>query len=345
MPGVELVVKSELGEHLRRKGVRGLTKPYSGEGAVDFEVSRGQFFDHFRNYDDIMARVKRLVRDSAGLAELVQLEPATVEGRQLVAVRLRGADWKPGSPRALFTYLLHAREWISAMAGVYAIEQAIAEVRHQPDFIKGMEVVFVPISNPDGFVFSTTEDRFWRKNRAPGSGCAGVDLNRNFDFKWDLFNDRRRVCGETYAGPRAASEAETQALQHLILESPLKVHIDFHSCGGFVLGPWSFTTELHPRLGEILTLGKEIQTAIGGNNNGTLYDFCVGNSCLYPVAGDMQDFSTNSGALGFTVEMRPVVGLYATLDDFAPAESAILPNAQENFAAVKAALKWASNTS
>ena len=30
------------------------------------------------------------------------------------------------------------------------------------------------------------QDRMWRKNRRPieGSKCVGVDLNRNFDFKF-----------------------------------------------------------------------------------------------------------------------------------------------------------------
>lgn len=39
----------------------------------------------------------------------------------------------------------------------------------------------VPILNPDGYEYTHTCDRMWRKNRARHEGvCVGVDLNRNF---------------------------------------------------------------------------------------------------------------------------------------------------------------------
>ena len=37
------------------------------------------------------------------------------------------------------------------------------------------------------YEFSRTDDnRLWRKNRSknPGSSCIGVDLNRNWGYKW-----------------------------------------------------------------------------------------------------------------------------------------------------------------
>ena len=38
------------------------------------------------------------------------------------------------------------------------------------------------------YEFSHTTDRLWRKNRNPNPGtfgfCPGVDLNRNFGYKW-----------------------------------------------------------------------------------------------------------------------------------------------------------------
>lgn len=41
----------------------------------------------------------------------------------------------------------------------------------------------VPILNPDGYEYTHTHDRMWRKNRAKHDGeRVGVDLNRN--FRW-----------------------------------------------------------------------------------------------------------------------------------------------------------------
>lgn len=52
-------------------------------------------------------------------------------------------------------------------------------------------IVFIPLSNPDGVAYDQSSNSCWRKNRNPASsgGSAssiGVDLNRNFDFIWDL---------------------------------------------------------------------------------------------------------------------------------------------------------------
>jgi len=57
----------------------------------------------------------------------------------------------------------------------------------------GLEILLVPLANPDGRAFSQSDpaNRFWRKNRRPRAAAAdpdatvGVDLNRNFDIAWD----------------------------------------------------------------------------------------------------------------------------------------------------------------
>ena len=43
-----------------------------------------------------------------------------------------------------------------------------------------------PVFNPDGYVYTFTDDRLWRKTRRPTEkdGCIGTDVNRNLDFKW-----------------------------------------------------------------------------------------------------------------------------------------------------------------
>src|ERR1700712_3120115 len=45
----------------------------------------------------------------------------------------------------------------------------------------------IPIPNPDGYVFSWESDRFWYKNRqimGPNAKCVGLDMNRNWGYKW-----------------------------------------------------------------------------------------------------------------------------------------------------------------
>ena len=49
--------------------------------------------------------------------------------------------------------------------------------------------IILPCLNPDGYRYSYTSERYWRKNRNTngGSSCKGVDLNRNYDIQWGLF--------------------------------------------------------------------------------------------------------------------------------------------------------------
>ena len=75
--------------------------------------------------------------------------------------------------------------------------------------------------NPDGYQYSHTEDRMWRKNRSSNNGhfCKGVDLNRQFpvghltlglvfnQFSWN-----------------GASESESFLFENLI-KAVLQIHV------------------------------------------------------------------------------------------------------------------------
>ena len=53
------------------------------------------------------------------------------------------------------------------------------------EFVTYIFRYFLPVLNPDGYEYTHTHDRMWRKNRARYGECVGVDLNRNFRF--DIF--------------------------------------------------------------------------------------------------------------------------------------------------------------
>ena len=83
---------------------------------------------------------------------------------------------------------IHAREWIAPAATTYVLTRLLetyATDNSTRTVVDRFELVFAPCVNPDGYTFSWTDDRLWRKNRRPASAnggqCAGVDLNRNFD--------------------------------------------------------------------------------------------------------------------------------------------------------------------
>jgi carboxypeptidase A1 len=83
----------------------------------------------------------------------------------------------------------HAREWIAPATALYMAHKLTSEFSEaQPvnHLLHNMEIVIVPIVNPDGYEYTRSGDRLWRKNRRinNGSSYMGVDLNRNWDIKW-----------------------------------------------------------------------------------------------------------------------------------------------------------------
>jgi hypothetical protein len=72
----------------------------------------------------------------------------------------------------------------------------------------------------------------WRKNRKPvGSGCYGVDLNRNFGYQWNTGGSSANPCSDTFHGGSAMSENEAKALQQYMTGKPWTTYLTFHSYG------------------------------------------------------------------------------------------------------------------
>ncbi|CAL3963140.1 unnamed protein product [Diplocarpon coronariae] len=111
-------------------------------------------------------------------------------------------------------------------------------------------IVFIPLSNPDGVAYDQSSNSCWRKNRNPRSSASsvGVDLNRNFDFLWDLKKFASSARGdvassspssEVFHGTAAFSEPETKAVKWVMdTFSNVRWFVDLHSYAGDVLYSW-----------------------------------------------------------------------------------------------------------
>lgn len=96
--------------------------------------------------------------------------------------------------------LTHAREWITGTTMLYIIDQLVAG-RGKQRFGGTQPVAFtknyiiVPVVNPDGYVYTWTTNRMWRKNRSraamrsPDSKCVGVSITSSSITRSILFND------------------------------------------------------------------------------------------------------------------------------------------------------------
>jgi protein MpaA len=121
----------------------------------------------------------------------------SVEGRPIVAFEV--GDRAAGR-RELVVGCIHGNE----TAGV-----AIAR-RLEDASPPGLDLWILPVLNPDGVAAGTR-----------GNG-RGVDLNRNFPWRW------RPLGGRVYSGPRPLSEPESRIAYRLIRRLRPQVSIWFH---------------------------------------------------------------------------------------------------------------------
>jgi len=326
------LVHQDAGEFYRSSS--GVTKKFNVSGP-SMAVSTS-FYAEWRDYEERMSAVAAAVDKSSACS--LETFGTTIDGLPMKAVRLTGAGWSPGKPRFVANFQIHAREWVSGMAGVFAVEAACERAAQNPNWLAGMEVVLVPTLNPDGTIFSEVSDRMWRKNRRinSGSSCKGVDLNRNWDPAWgERESTSSNKCQDVYFGTGPFSEPEVQALKGVIDEAPVTVHLDIHAYAGAILKPWSYTYTKHPDDEEINRVGEQMRAAMqAATGNRHRYG---GNELLGPASGACPDYSTLTGAYGFTIELRPEG---SNGGGFAPPASEILPTSLEAWAAIEAAIAY-----
>lgn len=218
-----------------------------------------------------------------------------------------------GEPEVLYTSLHHSREPNSLAQNLYYMWYLLEnydtdlEVRA---IVDNTELYFVPIINPDGYIYNEqimpNGGGLWRKNRATINGQQfGVDLNRNYGFKWGLDNQGSSPTpqSEIYRGPGPFSEPETQAMRLLCQQQNFRVALNYHTFGNILIFPWAYSDQPTPDDAIYQALGE----AFTADNQ---YIYGVGSEVLgYTVNGDSDDYmyAEEAGKLPI-ITMTPEVG-------------------------------------
>ena len=104
--------------------------------------------------------------------------------------------------------------------------------------------------------------------------CQGVDLNRNFGYKWghevNIFDPRPASpipCLDTYHGGQAFSEPETRAVRDFVMSKRHRLHgyLAFHSFGNKILYPWGYTSQTTDDVQDLRTFAKVAKRAISNS--------------------------------------------------------------------------------
>jgi murein tripeptide amidase MpaA len=292
------------------------------------------FFSQYNKYEDIIAWVKTLPTQYPNLVTLVPLGNS-YEGRELLAVKVTsGTGTKPA---VWFDGGLHAREWIAVGVTVWMLNQLLADYNRDPivtKVVNCLEIYVLPVFNPDGYVYTWTDNRMWRKTRSPnaGSSCIGTDPNRNWDFEWNGEGVSQDPCSDAYLGPAAFSEIEVKTVGLFIKNlGNIRGYINFHSYAQLWMSPWGYTDTRPPDYAIQNTLGGQCVAALRAVN-GTVYDNGCISIIIYPASGSSADYTyaVAKAVYSYGVELRDT-GTYG----FVLPPDQIVPSGEETYAAIK----------
>ena len=318
-------------------------------------------FSSYRTVEETFTDAATLATENPDLVEWSvigesydKVTPGGPEGYDISVLKLTNQNIDVEKPAIYIQGAIHAREYTTAELVTRFGEGLVASYGVDPEatwMLDYNEIHIVPIANPDGRKFAE-QGYLWRKNTnpnpPPGEEPApfptyGVDLNRNFDFKW---NDAKPFPGarppssgnpadQTYRGDAAASEPELQTIQNYVRsifpdqrgpndvdaapETATGVFLDVHSFSNLVLHPWGWTDVDSPNEPALRTLGRKYGYYTGqGPDQAYDVDESLG---LYPTDGTSADWAYGElGIAGYIIELGET--FFQPSEDF---ETAILP--------------------
>jgi carboxypeptidase T len=269
---------------------------------ADFEVK--STFGGYYSFAEMEAAMNVLVSKYGPIAQKISIGK-TAEGRDLWLIKISDnvATDELNEPEVLYMGLQHAREAITGASMIFFMQylcENYSTDNRIKDLVNNREFYIIPCFNPDGWEYNRNNGgagSMWRKNRSL-NGAPGVDLNRNWGIDWgncaEPINGLASSCGsstksaETYYGPSAFSELETQAVRDFVKSHHIVAGFDQHAYGPYYSLPFG-----RQSLGHVMPQkGKDFYTAIPalmGTYNGMRaadsYD-----ALGYEVAGGFKDW-------------------------------------------------------
>lgn len=285
----------------------------------------------FHNYFELEDALFNLASQYPNIAKLESIGKTT-EGRAIWKMRISG-DMNTASnrPGIFFVGGHHAREHLSVELPLMLIEHLLKEYTAGDARIKALvdsrDIHIVPALNADGLEFdiSTGKYQYWRKNRRDNNDRTyGVDLNRNYGFQWGTGGSSKRTNDETYMGPNAFSEPETQAIKRFIeAQNNINVVLSFHTFSELILYPWGHKN------GPMDSIDQQVHETMGRQMAKWNGYKPQSSADLYIASGDLTDWTYGAHKIvSFTFELDPKGGF--SRDGFYPGAAVIPAVFQKN---------------
>ncbi|MFD6228540.1 M14 family zinc carboxypeptidase [Streptomyces sp. NPDC060232] len=311
---VELFLTGAQAGELAAQGVKLAERRIPAQGLARAEAAGDGVFRPYSGKGGLQEEILRTAQEHPALTKVVSIGK-TVQGKDILALKVskNAKKTKDGhKPSVLYMSNQHAREWITPemtrrlmhhTLDNYGKDQRITKL------VDSSELWFLLSANPDGYDYTHAADgrRLWRKNLRDNNGDGkitagdGVDLNRNFAYKWGYDNEGSspNQASETYRGPKASSEPETAALDAFEKRIGFEYAVNYHSAAELILYGvgWQVATPTPDDVAYQALAGTPENPAVPGYHPQV-------SSELYTTNGEADGHASNvNGIMMFTPEM------------------------------------------
>lgn len=271
--------------------------------------SSSSYYQRYHSLEEIYYWINWTAQNNPSTVKVI-LIGSSYEKRPLYALKLT-LNNRPNKTALWIDCGIHAREWIAPAFCLWFVQHSLSFYGRNKDItniLDNMDVYVLPVMNPDGYKYTWTTDRMWRKNRSisKGSSCIGVDLNRNFDANWCTMGASHEPCSEIYCGAFPESEPESQAVADFLRshKDSVQLYLTIHSYSQMLLFPYSCTLDEVENHQDLLEMAQEAAQNIKrhyGNN----YKYGAGAKTIYLAPGGSDDWVYNLGIkYSFTFELQ-----------------------------------------
>ena len=306
----------------------------------------------FKNLDDLFLSYKSYQLNEKLLKALAREYPDLVTYRELgkttlgfpiPSIRITRYNNKKNKVSVLFNGAHHSNELISTEHCYDIISELLSNPKSYSDILDNINIWVVPIVNPDGSYL------FWYKHLSMGRKNGflheshsqmdinrGIDLNRNYPFKWNSGHPRASSADPShsfYRGEKSASEPETKAMIELAETEKFLFSISFHSFATKLLFPYTIEGVKNPSIDYPQVLARKLVKLAKSYHPIKQYE-AVKN--IYPVDGTDQDFYYNEyGTIALLAESSHKNIEYSkikyVLEGFRPVWQAMLKECLEGY--------------
>lgn len=278
---------------------------------VDESVTAKTDSGLYHTYTEVESELRQIELTHGNIAKVFVIGKS-IEGRNISAIKISDNPTveEPKEPEVLYMGCHHAREWISVEIPMHLANYLTTNYGIDPNItrlVNERETWIVPITNPDGLVYSQTVYTMWRKNKRDNNNDGvfeqwydGVDINRNYGYKWgyDDVGSSPYPSDEDYRGKSAFSEPETQAIRDLALQHHFVFSISYHSYGELIVYPWGYANAD--------TADDKLFTDVA-SRMARFNSYTYGNpkdGVIYNTNGDSDDWLYGNGStLAYTFEL------------------------------------------